>query len=1298
MPESINSKLKEQYDHDDSGGSLDTNLGDFLDSEGASGTSNNSKWRDWASGTGTSLNTRLFHKHGGSGSFMTRWKNWIAFSSTHSFNFDGSNDYLLLDNESGGRDLLNNGASGSISVWVYAEALDQTSHSSNFQWRYPTIISKGNVHMSLIVTKDGAVLGFYYNSSASNVENIITANSIITTGNWHHIAWTWNASSSKLYVDGTERYSGSYTPYDMNSSGNNTDIYIGHNASSTAGNNAKWNGLIDELAIWRDIELSASDVTSIYNNGKVIDLSKSASYGTDRTGNLKLWLRCGDKAEPESTTAIARQDFYTDFDGTNDYITVGNPTNLQITGSLSISCWVKTNGSLSGYKRLVSKDDGSNRSYILHSNNGKPVFFIFKSGSSASSGESSVDIDDGNWHHVLGLNDGTNLTIYVDGVQTATSTDGGTIDNDSANFEIGRYQADSEYFEGQISNVSVYKTALDAQTIKQFAKSRFTPMRDNRFSVVDFDGSDDRIIAGNLFSGGGSTATFSIWVFADESGGSVDRIVGQTNSSSNMPDPFEVQWNHSDNTIRAWIADGTASNYKFINSNATTANEWHHVVVTFDLSTATIKIYIDGVDETGSANSLGSPPTSIVSTSTPLKMGESAAGDRFKGSMSSVAIYDTVKDAYALYQKGITYNESSETSLIAYYRMGDDTSKAFPTIADSSSNSNDGTMTNMASDDIVQQMVAGYDLGAFESSSEELSAERITNGDFSAWTADNPDGWSVSTDLSGGVESDNVKVTEDANGARIISDGTNINLRQNSAMIIGTMYKVVIVVHSATSGNIKTDGLTSNITNINASGTYTVTTTASSTTLNIKRNTACDIVVSSVSVKEVLQSEVSDTHPAIIDVNEPVLGVESLTDGDSLSTSKWGANSGQWTFSGGKGVFDGTGNAYIFQTSGNMANTLSVSKMYNLTFTISEQGGTGAKLSFYDSNVNPAYSETAYPSGGWDNGTHSHYFVTPADVGDNGLAIFAEASGGAFKISNISLKQVLGNVGTMTNQATSDLVYSSVLPDQSFLTGVNSAYNFIDLDGSNEYIDTGSPFQSTFRNSSSISTWIKPTDGIPSAENMIMGSKGGGNLYFSIDTSGKLRLYINDGSSEAYAIANSATFSNGQEDWHYVVAVINNSTEQVSLYLDGSAITLDGTYDGDISSLTLSNFTSTRNQYIGARNNLGTADRFFNGDVGQTAIYNKALSSTEVSAIYTLGRHGNLLDSYSDNLVGYWAMSSLDGKTGLSDVGDGTIYDRSGNSNHGTATNTESADLKSSPNAESNGYAKGDTNRSTTTP
>ena len=101
--------------------------------------------------------------------------------------------------------------------------------------------------------------------------------------------------------------------------------------------------------------------------------------------------------------------------------------------------------------------------------------------------------------------------------------------------------------------------------------------------------------------------------------------------------------------------------------------------------------------------------------------------------------------------------------------------------------------------------------------------------------------------------------------------------------------------------------------------------------------------------------------------------------------------------------------------------------------------------------------------------------------------------------------------------------------------------------------------------------------------------------------------------------------------------------------------------------------------------------------MGQVSLWNKALSSTEILAIYTLGRHGNLLDSYSDNCVGLWAMSALDVSTGLSDS-ISTIYDRSGNSNHGTPQNADAGDLKSPPNAEPNGYSSGDTNRSTTTP
>ena len=87
------------------------------------------------------------------------------------------------------------------------------------------------------------------------------------------------------------------------------------------------------------------------------------------------------------------------------------------------------------------------------------------------------------------------MKLYVNGIESSyTLGDSGTyvaMENSANTVTIGKQG--SNYSDGKISNVAIFKTALDAQTISQMAKSRYTPMRDNRFSVVDFDGSDDYI-------------------------------------------------------------------------------------------------------------------------------------------------------------------------------------------------------------------------------------------------------------------------------------------------------------------------------------------------------------------------------------------------------------------------------------------------------------------------------------------------------------------------------------------------------------------------------------------------------------------------------------------------------------------------------------------------------------------------------------------------------------------------------------------------------------------------------------
>ena len=278
MPDNINEKIKEQYDHDNSGGSLNTNQSDFLDSESASGNSINTQWRNWAEGTGTSLNTRLFHKHGGSGSFNTRWKNWIAFGSTHSFNFDGSNDYLDAGN---GQSLGFSGADAfSISAWVYADVVNANQVILAFGSDTSSSPEGKRVAMFLASTAK-PTLAFWGN-------DVVSAGTI-SAGQWVHLAMTFaggnrTSANSKIYINGVSQTLSGGTASALDLSDMDF-IHIG--ADQTP--DQEFNGLIDEVAIW-DTALSASDVTSVYNNGKVVDLSKSASYGTDRTANLKLMI------------------------------------------------------------------------------------------------------------------------------------------------------------------------------------------------------------------------------------------------------------------------------------------------------------------------------------------------------------------------------------------------------------------------------------------------------------------------------------------------------------------------------------------------------------------------------------------------------------------------------------------------------------------------------------------------------------------------------------------------------------------------------------------------------------------------------------------------------------------------------------------------------------------------------------------------------------------------------------------------------------------------------------------------
>ena len=73
----------------------------------------------------------------------------------------------------------------------------------------------------------------------------------------------------------------------------------------------------------------------------------------------------------------------------------------------------------------------------------------------------------------------------------------------------------------------------------------------------------------------------------------------------------------------------------------------------------------------------------------------------------------------------------------------------------------------------------------------------------------------------------------------------------------------------------------------------------------------------------------------------------------------------------------------------------------------------------------------------------------------------------------------------------------------------------------------------------------------------------------------------------------------------------------MSIYFDGVAQSLTS---GDISGVTMGDFTTSNNFYIGALNNVGSLIYEWDGNIAITRIYNKALSSAEVLLNYNAQR------------------------------------------------------------------------------
>lgn len=225
-----------------------------------------------------------------------------------------------------------------------------------------------------------------------------------------------------------------------------------------------------------EIDLSASTVAT-----------HTITYDTTSSGSSV----CPNTSTQTVEIALAgiANNYSMNFDGVNDYINSGNPTELQITGALTISAWVKINLTSPTQVCIVSKDDVTNRSYDLWGRiaaDGFPRFVIYNSNTGYSV-SGTTDLKDNQWHHIVAVfTPNTSLKIYIDNVLEATNTTSipSSIDNDPANFEIGRFGFGTYPMDGKIDEVGIWNTALTSTQVAEIYNATSTNLTKDLSTVA----------------------------------------------------------------------------------------------------------------------------------------------------------------------------------------------------------------------------------------------------------------------------------------------------------------------------------------------------------------------------------------------------------------------------------------------------------------------------------------------------------------------------------------------------------------------------------------------------------------------------------------------------------------------------------------------------------------------------------------------------------------------------------------------------------------------------------------------
>ena len=394
----------------------------------------------------------------------------LQFSNA-SLDFDGVDDYVDLGNVHAFE--YNNAFS--LSCWV------KHDYTTNRTYVAKIDNSPNTGQGYALDTITGSKLRFWIANNYWGTKYMqVSGGTTITGSVWHHVVATYdgsgNRSGMKIYLNGAAETLTDAGATSLSDTMVSTEpLKIGVNDASNY-----MSGHIDDVIIF-DAELSASDVTDIYNSGKPKDESS--------TSNVVGYWKMGDNTiSPNVPSALGYGTHSVEFDGVNDYVDLGRVE--PSTTALSISAWVyKTDATDAG---IVTKYASTDYGLGIWGTN---LYLSIKTASWSGATAAFTGSYLNQWVHVCGTWDGSTITLYINGSSVATASKTGSITYSANNTRIGDLEGAAGWnFDGNIKQVGIFDSALSASDVTSIYNSGLPKNISSESGLVSYyrmgDGED----------------------------------------------------------------------------------------------------------------------------------------------------------------------------------------------------------------------------------------------------------------------------------------------------------------------------------------------------------------------------------------------------------------------------------------------------------------------------------------------------------------------------------------------------------------------------------------------------------------------------------------------------------------------------------------------------------------------------------------------------------------------------------------------------------------------------------------